>query len=609
MIVACLSTVFSGYHLSYAVPQTLNYISLDAKPRYHQVNAFPFAHPNAPKGGYIAFPAIGTFDNFNSMNGKGSAADGVQYLYDGLMKDSPDEPGVAYPLLAKSVTYDPQNPAFAVFHLNPEAKFSDGSPVTARDVVYTFNKILNEGAPGIQIYFSGIAKVTALNRYDVRFDFKGKDNKELPLIVASVSIFSEKDLKNKDFSRVTLQAPLGSGPYTVKQINPGRSIIYQRNPQYWAKDLPINRGAYNFDQIRYIYYRNLEIAFEGFKTGQYTLHTEYSARRWMTEYNFNAMNAGLIKKIEYHHRNPIATQSLSLNTRHTPLNDIFFRQALSYAYDFEWQNKALFYGKYKRLQSYFDNSELAATGMPSSDELKVLKPYLPQLSALEKYGVMIDWRYPVSDGSGFNRDNLLTARRILLQRGYRYNAKGQLLDKNHQPIRLELLITQDSLKRTLMPFVRNLKRLGIQLDVRQVDSSQYLERMRNYDYDIIPNLLPQSLNPGNEQARFWTTESANQPGNYNYPGIKSPVIDAVVQQLINAKNRDELITYTRVLDRLLRAGFYEILTYGKDAEWYACWDMYEQPSTTPQLVIGLDYWWVNPQKAQKITQYIQRKPS
>ncbi|GAA5006515.1 extracellular solute-binding protein [Acinetobacter puyangensis] len=592
---------------AYAAVQTFNYISLDEKPLYANASVLPYANPKAPIGGSIVLPATGTFDNFNSMNGKGSPADGVQFLYDKLMSSSLDEPGVMYPMLATSATYDPDKPKYVIFHLNPKARFSDGSPVTAQDVVYTFKKLLSEGAPGLRIYFSEVEDIKALSKYDVRFDFKSDDNKEMPLIVSDISIFSEKDLKNKDFTRVTMQAPMGSGPYLVDKIDAGRSITYKRNPNYWGKDVMVNKGAYNFNQIKYVYYRTLDIAFEGFKTGQYTFQTEYVSRRWATEYTFNAANAGLIKKIEFQHHNPIPTQSFILNSRRKPLDDIFFRQALSYAYDFEWQNKALFYGKYKRLQSFFDNSELAATGKPSAAELKVLNPYLNQLAPVVKRGVLIDWKYPVSDASGFNRYNLMVARQMLLNKGYRYNPQGQLLDKQGKVIRFEFLIHQDGLERTLMPFVRNLKKLGITITVRKVDVPQYIERKKNYDYDITTDVMPQSLTPGNEQARFWSSQSADEQGNYNYAGVKDPVIDAIINRIIRSQHREELVTNTKVLDRLLRAGYYQILTYGKGEDWYAFWDMYDYPAVQPKLGVGLNYWWVNPAKAQKVNQYLKRQ--
>ncbi len=327
----------------------------------------------------------------------------------------------------------------------------------------------------------------------------------------------------------------------------------------------------------------------------------------MTEYNFNAVQAGLIKKIEFKHQNPIPTQSTVLNTRRKPLDDIYFRQALSYAYDFEWMNKALFYGKYQRLQSYFANSELEAQGKPSSAELQVLQSYFKTMHPLVKHGVMRDWKYPVSDASGFNRFNLLVARKMLENQGYKVNKKGQLLDKQGKPIAFELLIHQDGLQRTLMPFVRNAKKLGIDITVRQVDVPQYIERKRNYDYDLTTDVLPQSLNPGNEQARFWSSAAADEVGNYNFAGIKNPVIDAVIDRIIRSPNREQLVTNTRVLDRLLKSGYYHILSYGKGEDWIATWDMFERPKRQPKLNIGDQYWWIDAKKAEKVQQYLRRQ--
>lgn len=580
--------------------QTFTYLALNSTPRYAYAAAMPYANPHAPKGGMMRFAANGTFDNLNSMNGKGTAAEGVQYLYDSLLQSSLDEGGVKYPLLASSVSYDPERPAFAIFHLNPKARFSDGSPVTAQDVVATFEIILSKGAPGIRMYFADIAKVRALSPYRVRFDFKSDHNKQLPLMVSQVSIFSAQDLKKRNFGAVSLQPPLGSGPYVVDKIDAGQRIRYRRNPHYWGQQLAINRGAYNVDEIEYIYYRDVDIAFEGFKNGQYTIQEENTARRWANDYTFKAVRQGWIKKLNYRHYNPIPTESFALNTRRAPLNDIFFRQALSYAYDFEWQNKALFYGQYQRLQSFFDNSELAATGTPSPAEHAILKSFMASLSPVMQRGVFLDWRYPVSDGSGFNRYHLLVARQILLNHGYRYNQKAQLIDRHNRPIKLEFLMQQEGLQRTLMPYIQHLKRLGIEVHLRAVDTPQYIERRRHYDFDITPFNLPQSLNPGSEQQRFWSCESALQSDNYNYAGICHPAIDQTIQHMIHAPNRDVLIDQTRVLDRLLRAGYYYVLTYGKPQKWYAYWDMYQHAARLPLLDVGWKYWWVNSKRQAEL---------
>ncbi|APX62327.1 extracellular solute-binding protein [Acinetobacter schindleri] len=591
---------------AWAALQTTPYIAIHSQPKYAGLTHLPYANPAAPKGGYLSQSANGTFDNLNAMNGKGTAADGVEYLFDTLMVSSLDEPGVMYPLLAEKVTYDPKKTAYVIYHLNPKARFSDGTPVTAEDIQFSFDTYTTKGNPGLQMYLSDLDKTEVLSRYQVKMSFKSNNNSEMPLILAQMPIYSKKNWQGKDFTRITMQPILGSGPYLVESIDAGRSISYKRNPNYWAKDLPVNRGKYNFDRLKFVYYRNMDVGFEGFKSGQYTVHQEYTARKWVTEYNFSAIKDKMVVKYNFNHENPIPTQSFVFNTRRAPMQDIRFRQALTYAYDFEWQNKALFYGQYHRLQSYFANSELEAKGMPSAEELAILKPYLAKLDPIQRVGVLKDWKYPVSDASGFNRKNLLVARELLLEAGYRYH-NAQLTDPKAKPIRLEFLIHQDGLQRTLMPFIRNLKRLGITVNIRHVDVPQYIERMRSKDFDMTTNVLPQSLNPGNEQAQFWSSASADQPGNYNYAGIKNAVIDDAITKVIQAPDRQQLVIRTKVLDRLLRAGYYQIPTYGKGGNWYAYWNMYEQPKIKPKLAVGFDFWWSNPQKAAQVSQYLRRQ--
>ncbi len=522
------------------------------------------------------------------------------------MDRSLDEPNVMYPLLAEKATYDPHKPKFVIFYLNPKARFSNGDPLTAEDVKFTFDTYQQKANPGLKMYLSDLEKTEVLSKYQVKFTFRSDDNAEMPLIVASLPIYSRKDWQNKDFTRVTMQPILGSGPYLIDRIDAGRSITYKRNPNYWAKDLPVNRGRYNFERLKYVYYRNLDVTFEGFKSGQFTLHEENISRRWVTEYNFPAVQDGLIKKYNANLSKPLDFQSFVFNTRRKPLDDIYLRKALSYAYDFEWQNKALFYGQYQRLQSYFANSELAAVGRPSAAEMSILNPYLSKLNPLMQKGVLVDWKFPASDASGFNRQNLLFSRQILQDAGYTIK-NGRLLDHQAKPVEIEILIHQDGLQRTLMPFVRNLKRLGITVNIRHVDVPQYIERMRRSDFDMTTMRLPQTITPGKEQAQFWSSKAADEEGNYNFAGIKNPAIDQVIQKIIAAESREQVVLHTRVLDRLLRAGYYHIPTYGKPETWLAYWDMYQQPKQKPKLSIGLDYWWVDAEKAKKVDQYLRRK--
>jgi len=591
--------------LSFAVIHTTPYLAMHVQPKYAQLKAMPYANPNAPKGGVLSQSSLGTFDNLNSMNGKGSSTEGVNYLFDSLMDRSLDEPRVMYPLLAEKVSYDPDHLQSITFHLNPKARFNNGQPLTAEDVKFTFDIYQTKANLGFQMYLSDLARTEVLSRHQVKFIFKSKHNVEMPLVVASLPIYSKLDWKNKDFSRVTLHPIVGSGPYMLERIDAGRSITYKRSPNYWAKDLPVNKGRYNFDRLKYVYYRNLEVSFEGFKSRQFNLYEEKNIRNWVTSYHFPAAKAGLVKKYKARLATPLDIQSLVFNIRRKPLNDIHLRQALTYAYDFEWQNKALFFNQNQRLQSYFDNTDLAATGYPSVAELKVLQPYLAQLNPLMQQGVLADWRYPVSDASGFNRNNLLIAQKLLKAAGYVIR-DGKLYDRTGKAIQIELLMQQENPQRELMPFVRNLKRLGIQVNLRQVDVPQYMERIRRQDFDMMVLKLPQTLTPGKEQAQFWGSAAADEAGNYNYSGIKNPVIDQMIEKIVRAKTREEVVLYTRVLDRLLRAGYYQILTYGKPERWSAYWDIYQQPSVKPKLSVGWEYWWVDADQAKKQGQSVQK---
>lgn len=581
---------------AYAQIKKYHYIATNQTPLYLNHTALPYANPKAPKGGEIRFSALGTFDNLNSMNGQGTAGEGVQHLYDSLMQSNRNEIGVMYPLLAESVEYNPKAPQFAIFNLNPKARFSDGSEVTADDVAYTFETYLNQGAMGLKLYFSDIKSIQVLSKYRVRFDFKTAKNLDMPRIVAGISIMSKRDLQQREkqnlpFKQASLIAPIGSGAYLLGKVNAGKQIEYIRNPNYWAKDLMQNRGAYNFDRIYYVYFRDEQIAFEAFKLGQFDIQKEQQARRWATAYQFPKVKTEQIKKMAFRHHYPLPIQSYILNTRRKPMDDIHFRLAMSYAYDFEWQNKALLYHQYQRLQSYFENSELSAKNTPSDAEMVLLKPILPQLSVIERKAVLKSWQYPKSDASGLNRYNLLVAYYILKNAGYRYNQKGQLLNRQNQPIQLEFLIQDDELQRSLLLYARHLKRLGIELIIRKVDMPQYIERKKNYDYDLIHDVLPQSLNPSSEQKRFWGSQSAMEKGNYNFAGIQAPYIDQVIGHIIQSQNRQDLIIATKVLDRLLRAGYYQILTYGTPLHWYAYWDKFDYVQNPPKYHIAFEYWW------------------
>lgn len=590
---------------SWAALITTPYIALHSPPKYSHLQSLPYANSQAPKGGALILAADGSFDNLNSMNGKGNVTEGINYIFDSLLSKSLDEPGVYYPLLAEKVSFDPKKTTFIIFHLNPKARFSNGQPVTAEDVKYSFELYQTQSNFGLQMYLADLNKLEVLSALQVKMHFKSGHNPEMAMIVAQMPIYSKRQWQGRDFKDLTLKPILGSGPYVIERIDPGRSISYQRNPQYWGKNLLVNRGRYNFDRIQYRYYRSPEIKFEAFKSGQFTLHEEKQVNRWIRDYQFPAVRQGQVKRYRFRHQNPVPTQSLVFNTRRQPFADIRFRQALSFAYDFEWLNKAMFYGEYQRLNSFFSNSELASRGRPSAQELQILKPHLQKLHPVQRQAVLQDWQYPQSDASGFNRQNLLKARQLLLKAGYRYQ-QGQLVNASGQAVKIEFLLHQVEQQRHLMPYLRHLKRLGVQANIRMVETAQYYERLRNYQFDMIVDSMPQSLTPGQEQKQFWSSQAAKQVGNYNYAGIQNPAIDAVIKQVIQAQNREQVIDSTRALDRLLRAGYYHIPTYGTGEYWYAYWNMYQQPKLKPKLSAGIDYWWVDAAKAQRVANYFKQ---
>lgn len=590
---------------SWAALITTPYIALHSPPKYSHLQSLPYANPQAPKGGALILAADGSFDNLNSMNGKGNVTEGINYIFDSLLSKSLDEPGVYYPLLAEKVSFDPKKTAFIIFHLNPKARFSNGQPLTAEDVKYSFELYQTQSNFGLQMYLADLNKLEVLSALKIKMHFKSGHNPEMAMIVAQMPIYSKRQWQRRDFKDLTLKPILGSGPYVIERIDPGRSISYQRNPQYWGKDLLVNRGRYNFDRIQYRYYRSPEIKFEAFKSGQFTLHEEKQVNRWIRDYQFPAVRQGQVKRYRFRHQNPVPTQSLVFNTRRQPFADIRFRQALSFAYDFEWLNKAMFYGEYQRLNSFFSNSELASQGPPSAQELQILKPHLQKLHPVQRQAVLQDWQYPQSDASGFNRQNLLKARQLLLKAGYRYQ-QGQLVNASGQAVKIEFLLHQVEQQRHLMPYLRHLKRLGVQANIRMVETAQYYERLRNYQFDMIVDSMPQSLTPGQEQKQFWSSQAAKQVGNYNYAGIQNPAIDTVIKQVIQAQNREQVIDSTRALDRLLRAGYYHIPTYGTGEYWYAYWNMYQQPKLKPKLSAGIDYWWVDAAKAQHVANYFKQ---
>lgn len=574
-------------------------IALHGKPKYPAgFNAFAYVNPNAPKGGDIRLEAMGTFDSLNPFINKGIAAAGINSIYDTLTLKSDDEPFSQYGLLAEKIERDPADKSWIIYHLNPKARFSDGKPVTSADVVFSFNIIRKDGDPQYKAYYSDIAKVEALDAQRVKFTFKHADNPELQLIVGQLQILPKHYWEKHNFNTTNLDIPVGSGAYTVSRIDNGRSITYTRNPKYWGVDLPVNRGRDNFNSKTYVYYRDMTVSLEGFKAGQFDFREENKAKTWAMEYDFPAVKNGQVKKLMIKNENPAGMQSFAFNLRRPLFQDIRVRQALGYAYDFEWSNKTMFYNAYTRSDSFFSNSELAAHGAPSKEELLILEPFRKQLPASVFSAPPTP---PKTDSSGNIRGNLMLAQNLLNDAGWKIK-DSKLTDKNGKPFAFEIIIAQPELERIINPFKQNLARLGIDMKIRVVDVPQYIERERKFDFDMITSRVPQSLSPGNEQYNFWGSRYADQPGSANKGGISNPVIDALIGQITHASSREELVSSTRALDRVLLAGYYVIPQYYIGSDRIAIWDFFERPAIAPKYSVGFDTWWINPKKQADIRQ-------
>ncbi len=548
---------------------------------------FDYVNPNAPKGGTLRQAAIGTFDTFNDFILKGVSAAGVGMVYDTLMAAAEDEPFSQYGLLAEKVELA-EDRTFVIFHLNSKARFHDGQPVTAADVVFTFNLLLEQGQPMYKRYYADVIGVEALDPGRVKFTFKDGNNAELPLIVGQLAVLPRHFWQGKEFNDAGLALPLGSGPYRIKSFVPGKTVKYERVKDYWAADLPVNKGRYNFNTLVYDYYRDATVALEAFKSGEYDFRHENVSKNWATLYNGPQFNDGRIIKKEIVHEIPQGIQGFVFNTRRPQFIDRRVRQALIYAFDFEWSNKNLFYNQYKRSNSYFSNSEMAAVGPPSPAEIKLLKPFAGQLPA----EVFKDsYHLPTTDGNGTIRGNLRQAVALLRSSGWTIKDK-KLVDKSGNPFIFEILLTSPAFERIVLPFKKNLARLGIETKVRVVDTAQYLNRVRGFDFDMVVWSFGQSNSPGNEQRYYWHSSVADIPGSRNLAGIKDPVVDALVEEIICAPDRSNLVTRVRALDRVLQWGFYVLPHWHISSFRIAYWSKLAQPELAPKYGLGLMTWWV-----------------
>ncbi len=552
---------------------------------------FQYVNPDAPKGGDVKLAAIGTFDTLNPFVLKGVPAVGIGTVFDTLTVSSEDEPFSQYGLVAESIEM-PADRSWVAFTLRPQARFHDGTPMTVEDVIWTFDALKTKGRPFYRSYYAQVTKAEKVGDRKVRFAFGPGDNRELPLIVGQLPVLSRAYWSKRDFEKTTLEPPLGSGAYRVEAVDAGRSITYRRVKDYWAAKLPVNVGRDDFDSIRYDYYRDSTVAIEALKGGEYDFRVENVAKNWATAYNTPAVTRGLLKKEEIANEVPTGMQGFVYNTRRPIFQDARVRRALAYAFDFEWSNKNLFYGAYTRTKSYFSNSELASSGLPTAEELKILEPLrgkVPDEVFTREY------RPPSTDGSGNIRDGAREALRLLAEAGWTVKSQ-KLVNGRGEPMQFEILLNEPVWERIALPFAKNLERLGITARVRVVDAAQFEKRQDDFDFDMIVALWGESLSPGNEQREFWGSQTAGEHGSRNLAGIKDPAVDRLIDLVIQAPDRPGLVARTRALDRVLLWGHYVIPHWHIRVFRVVYWDKFGRPAVSPKNALGFDTWWVDAQK-------------
>ncbi len=556
---------------------------------------FDYVNPDAPKGGRMVQSDIGPFDSFNAFIAKGDPAPGIGLVTETLMVSSSDEPFSEYGLLAEQIEY-PEDRSGAIFHLHPEARWHDGQPVTIDDVIWTFESLLEKGAPYLRFYYASVAKVEAIGERAVRFTFQPGENRELPLILGQVPVLPKHwwTSGEREIGDTTLEPPLGSGPYRVKRFEAGRFVEYERVTDWWGSALAVNRGQYNFDLMRYEVYRDNLVQRQALKAGVIDVMAESQAKAWATEYDIESVRDGRLLKEQFENRASGGMQNFTYNTRRAIFSDRRVRWALAHAFDFEWTNKNLFNGLYVRPNSYFFPTELASSGLPQGDELAILEPYRGQVP--DEVFTQV-YTPPKTDGSGWPRENLKIAFAILEEAGWVVRDMKLVWADSGEQMRFEILLRNPLFERLTLPFIRNLGRLGIDARVRTVDSSQYINRLRAFDFDMIVGGIGQSLSPGNEQRSYWSSAAADETGGYNYPGVKDPVVDALVELVIAAPDRPSLVARTHALDRVLLWGHYGIPQWGSPYARLLSWNKFGRPDVVPLQGVSLDTWWYDPLKA------------
>lgn len=574
-------------------------IAMHGAPKYPaDFKKFDYVNPNAPKGGTQVTAAIGTFDSLNGFIIPGTPAAGVRMINESLMESAADEPFTQYCLICETIEV-PDDRSWAEFTLRDDARWHDGMPISVDDVIFSFKVLREKGNPFFRFYYGDIASVEQTGSRKVKFTFGGRPNPELPLIIGQLEILPKHYWEGRKFDKTTLDVPLGSGPYRISGVKPGRSISFERVDDYWAKNHPVKVGRHNYQTLRFEYFRDGTVAREAFKAGDLDLWGENSSKEWATSFtNVPAVKDGRIRIEEFAHERTAGMQGFVFNLRRPKFQDTKVRQALTLAFDFEWSNANLFYNAYTRNDSFFDNSELGSRGLlkdAGAEEREILERYRGKLS---DQVFTAEYQPPKTDGSGArgHRSNLREAAEILQETGWQVKDEKLKNTETGKPFRFEILIVSPAFERIALPYKRNLERLGIDATVRLVDPSQYQNRLEEFDYDMVVGNFGQSQSPGNEQRNYWTSAAVSLVGTRNLPGIQDPVIDELVELVITAPDRESLVQRTRALDRALLWGFYLIPHWHIPHDRIAFWDRYGQPDVIPTQGAQLDAWWVDPAK-------------
>ena len=589
MLGALLAAAGAGVRLARA--QSASYaLAMHGEPAWGPDFSHPtYVNPVAPKGGQLVHGVVGTFDCLNPFIVKGlSAANMRGYIVESLLARGYDEPFTLYGLLADNIATDAAR-SFVTFSINPAARFSDGRPVTPADIIFSWELLRDRGRPNFRTYYTKVVKAEATDKRTVRFDLSGADDRELPLIIGLMPVLAKHAINPVTFEDTSFDPLLGSGPYTVSGVKPGESVTFKRDKNYWGRDLPINRGLWNFDTIRFDYYRDGNTHFEAFKKGLYDLRVETDPGRWQMAYDFPALREGRVTKEDLPYGLPKGMQGLVFNTRRRIFSDVRVREAILQLFDFEWLNHNYFFDLYKRTASYFDGCDLSAHGVPANaHERELLKPFPDAVRADIMEGT---WSPPVTDGSGHDRGNL--GRAFALFKAAGYELKGTQLTNvaTGKPLAFEILTTTRDQERLALAFVRNLKQAGIEARVRTVDATQYERRRIAFDFDMIEYRWEQSLSPGNEQLFYWGSAAADQQGSRNYMGVKSQAVDAMIAVMLAATSRSDFVAATRALDRVLLSGFYVVPLYFPPVQWVARWTRIEHPSRTSLFGYLPETWW------------------